>query len=210
MQLGLTNFSWGAVQTVQKLLCPRNEVCVFFLTDYISFLVSPSCRRLTLSHTVSDDCVCPWGFTHLIFLYFYYLSSFSFWNRVLLCNQDGLALTMSAIPVSDSLCFSCPSSHVLGMITGIHSGLYLFLIIMTLKKVLLFLQIPYQITQEELEVQRDLKPCSGLHSQLGAVPRIFCWICRCVDRWKQIFLLFYTESQQSNIRYLIFRYCLKH
>lgn len=76
------------------------------------------------------------GLLHIsIFLYFYYLSSFSFWNRVPLCSQDGLAPTMSPIRVSESLAFSCPSSHVLGLITGIHSGLYLFLIIMMFKKI---------------------------------------------------------------------------
>lgn len=168
----------------KKLLCPRNEVCMFFFFfHYISFLVSLTCRRLApLSYAVSDDCICPWAFTHLHLPLFLLFIFFVFLKQSVAMQPGWPGTHDSPIPVSDSLCFFCPSSHVLGLITEIYSGLYLFLIIMMFfKKVLQFLQIPYQITQEEPDVQRDLKSCSGLYSQLVAVPRIFCWICRCMD-----------------------------
>lgn len=153
----------------KKLLCPRNEVCVFFLTDYISFLVSPTCRRLgPLSPAVSDDCI--WAFTHL-HLPLFLLFIFFFFLKQSVALQPGWPGTHATHPSLGFFVLLLPKLPCAGIdYRDILGFIFVFNYYDVFKKVLQFLQIPYQITQEEPDVQRDLKSCSGSYSQLWQYP----------------------------------------
>lgn len=165
----------------KKLLCPRNEVCVFFLTDYISFLVSPTYRRLApLSHAVSDDWV--WAFTHLhlplflLFIFFFFLKlSVALqpgWPGTHDVTHPGLRFFVLLLPKLP--CAGIDYRDILG-----------FIFVFNYYDV--FLKSPPVFTDTISDYTRRagcperFKVLLGVIQPAVAVPRIFCWICRCMD-----------------------------